>query len=439
MDEMQCTIKKAVKISGVGLHTGKKVNIEFKAAPANSGINFLRLDLPGHPVIKACTENLLDSSRSSRRTSLCYNGIEVHTVEHLMAVLSGLSIDNLIVEIDADEVPGFDGSGSEFLSVLVKAGKEEQAEARRFYSIKEPVWVEDEQAMIVALPDNDYRISYTLNYNHPMLKAQHMELSLKDKDFIDKVAVSRTFCLEAEAQKLRSEGLGRGADYNNTLVVGNSGVVKNKVRFDDEFVCHKILDLIGDLNMLGVALKARIIALKSGHALNLKLVKKISQQKLRYELGAITAGYSPVTGEEIDTSVIMKILPHRYPFLLVDRIVSMQAGVNAVGIKNVTANEHFFVGHFPGKPIMPGVLIIEAMAQVGGVMMLSLEENRGKLAYFMAVNNVKFRKTVIPGDQLVIKVEVVKIKSRIGQVRAKAFVGPKVVAEADLMFALADS
>lgn len=436
MESFQKTIKNPVKISGVGLHTGNRVTLLFKPQAVNSGISFARVDLADKPLIKVDCGNLMDSLQSPRRTSLGNDGAEVQTIEHLMAVLSGLQIDNLLIELDNNEIPGMDGSGIEFLKVLKEAGIIEQEAVKKSYSIKEPIWVEEEKSLLVALPANDYSIRYTLSYEHPLLKAQYMELTINPEAFENELAASRTFCLEAEAGDLQGKGLGRGANYENTLVMGERDVIKNRLRFNDEFVRHKILDLIGDLSLLGTPLKARIIAIKSGHSLNLKLAKKILAQKARYELGAMAAG-GAIAGGEMDAALIMKILPHRYPFLLVDRIISLESGKRAAGIKNVTINENFFVGHFPGKPVMPGVLIIEAMAQVGGVMMLSPEENRGKLAYFMAANDVKFRKTVVPGDQLTLEVIAGKIKARIGQVFAKAYVEGKVVAEAELMFALA--
>ena len=436
MESFQKTIKNPAKISGVGLHTGNRVKLLFKPAPVNSGISFVRVDLADKPAIKVDCGNLMDSLQSLRRTSLGNDGAEVQTIEHLMAVLSGLQIDNLLIELDNNEIPGMDGSGIEFLKVLKEAGIIEQEAVKKSYTIKEPIWVEEEGSLLVALPSNDYSIRYTLSYEHPLLKAQYMGLTINPEAFENELAASRTFCLQEEAGDLQGKGLGRGANYENTLVVGERDVIKNRLRFNDEFVRHKILDLIGDLFLLGAPLKARIMAIKSGHSLNLKLVKKILAQKARYELGAMAAG-SAIGGEEMDASLIMKILPHRYPFLLVDRIISLESGKRAVGIKNVTINENFFVGHFPGKPVMPGVLIIEAMAQVGGVMMLSPEENRGKLAYFMAANDVKFRKTVLPGDQLRLEVIAGKLKARIGQVFAKAYVEGKVAAEAELLFALA--
>lgn len=435
----QRTIEKEASIKGVGLHTAKKVNITFRPAEADAGINFIRTDLPGRPVIKASVNSLLPQSRSLRHTSIGSDSVEIHTIEHLMAALSGLSIDNIIIEIDNDEVPGMDGSSLNFLESLSKVGIKEQEKPRRTYFIKEPIFVEEEGTAIVAVPSQDFKISYTLNYNHPLLKAQFLELNFYEGVFEEELASSRTFCLESEAEELQQQGMGRGANYENTLVVGENGVIKNKLRYQDEFVRHKMLDLFGDLYVLGEPIKAHIIALRSGHSLNLKLARKIDQQRQRPVVAGITVPVLPQKGEQFGIETIMKILPHREPFLFVDRIIHLEVGKHATGIKNVTINDYFFKGHFPGKPVMPGVLIVEAMAQVGGVMMLSPEENRGKLAYFLSADNIKFRKTVVPGDQLILDVEAGKIKSKTGQVHAKALVEGKVVAEADLMFALVES
>ncbi|MFH1640833.1 MAG: 3-hydroxyacyl-ACP dehydratase FabZ, partial [Candidatus Omnitrophota bacterium] len=291
----------------------------------------------------------------------------------------------------------------------------------------------------IALPSQEFRISYTLSYSHPLLKAQFLDVTVSSETFEKEFGSARTFCLEEEAAELQRLGLGQGANYSNTLVLGKSGIINNVLRYPDEFIRHKISDLFGDLYLLGSPLKCHIIALKSGHSLNIKLVKKMNQQKQRYGLAAIGINYHPSEGEVLDREAIMRILPHRPPFLFVDKITRLELGKRATGIKNLTMEDDFFKGHFPGKPIMPGVLIVEAMAQVGGVMMLAPEENRGKLAYFLAAENVKFRRTVIPGDELTLEVEADKIKSRTGKVRARAFVEGKLVAEADLMFALVDS
>ncbi|MDD5155644.1 MAG: 3-hydroxyacyl-ACP dehydratase FabZ, partial [Candidatus Omnitrophica bacterium] len=314
----------------------------------------------------------------------------------------------------------------------------EQEKARKYFAVKEPVFSEEDDSMIVIVPSSDFKISYTINYNHPLLKAQYLALDINDDVFKKELAGARTFCLEDEADTLQQQGLGQGANYENTLVVGKSGVIKNKLRFENEFIRHKILDLLGDLYVLGQPIKGHVIALRSGHSLNLKTVRKIQQQKDRYFMGGIEGGEC-ANNKELDINEIMKILPHRQPFLFVDKIVHLEKGKSATGIKNVTINDYFFKGHFPGRPVMPGVIIIEAMAQVGGVMMLAPEENRGKLAFFMALNNVKFRRTVLPGDQLVLETVAGKIKSRTGQVHARALVDGKIVAEADLMFALVES
>jgi UDP-3-O-[3-hydroxymyristoyl] N-acetylglucosamine deacetylase/3-hydroxyacyl-[acyl-carrier-protein] dehydratase len=250
---------------------------------------------------------------------------------------------------------------------------------------------------------------------------------------------SRTFCLEEESEDLKRQGLGQGANYENTLVVGKNGVIKNRLRYSDEYARHKILDLVGDLYLMGIPIRAHIIAVRSGHSLNIKLLKKIIEQKERFIVAGVEAGKAAVGEGELGIEEIKEILPHRQPFLFVDKILYLEKGKRAVGLKYVTKDDYYFKGHFPGKPVMPGVLIIEAMAQVGGVMMLSLEQNRGKLAYFLAANNVKFRKTVLPGDELILEVEVGKLKSKTGLVHSKAMVDSKIVAEADLMFAIAES
>jgi len=437
--EKQRTIKKEKSLKGIGLHTGNKVSLTFRPAPVNSGINFVRTDLAGHPQISADIHNLLLLDESARRTSVGSNGIEIHTVEHLLACLAGLGIDNLYILIDSNEVPGLDGSAKEFMEALWEAGIEEQDKEKKFFSLREPVSIEEEDSNLIALPSSNFRISYTLNYNHPLLKAQYLDLVITPDVFKKEIATARTFCLEREIDNLLFLGLGRGANYENTVVLGEKDVVKNKLRFEDEFVRHKILDLIGDLSLLGFSVNMHIIALKSGHQENVKLLRKIYQQKQRYEASGIKAVYSSSEGEELDREAIKKILPHRDPFLFVDRIISLEKGKRVVGVKNVQDNEWFFPGHFPQRPVMPGVLIIECMAQVGGVLMLASPENRGKLAYFLSCDNVKFRKTVLPGDQLILEVEAVKLKSKTGLVRGKAYVEGRLVAEADLVFSLAEA
>jgi UDP-3-O-[3-hydroxymyristoyl] N-acetylglucosamine deacetylase/3-hydroxyacyl-[acyl-carrier-protein] dehydratase len=380
----------------------------------------------------------LEAKRIPRRTSLGRDGFEIHTIEHLMAVLAGKGIDNLIVDINNNEVPGLDGSGLEFIEAIKKAGIEEQTAEKKYFFVKEPVWVEDKDSLLAVLPHSTFKISYTLDYDHPILRSQYISLEINPDTFEKEISSFRTFVLEDEVEELKKIGLGKGASFENTLVVTEKGVMQNQLRSPDEFVRHKVLDLIGDMYLMGMPIKGNVVAIKSGHPLNIRLIRKLDEQKARYELGGV-ASQVTFEGKELDISQIMQILPHRYPFLLVDRILSLEGGKRAVGIKNVTINDNFFEGHFPKRPVMPGVLIIEAMAQVGGVLMLAQEEHRGKIAYFMAANNIKFRKTVVPGDQLMLEVEVVKLRSKTGQVHTQASVAGKVVAEADLLFSLVES
>ena len=430
----QRTIAKEISLEGVGLHTGNKVSACFKPAKVNTGINFIRVDLPGTPVIKAEVANVLIQAKVPRCTSIGIGDAVIHTVEHLMSVLCGLGIDNLIVEINSNEVPGLDGSGIGFLKVLKKTGIVEQDQDRQYLEIKKPIWVERNGSAIYIVPDSSFKVSYTLDYDHPDLKAQFFSVHVDPEIFEREIALCRTFCLESEAEELRKMGLGKGANYKNTLVIGPKGVKGNKVHFENEFARHKILDFIGDLYLLGMPIRGHAFAVKSGHRLNLILLQEINVLKQALKIQKPQLRYDVHTANQLDINGIMNILPHRYPFLLVDRVVELEQGKRAVGMKNVTINDNFFQGHFPSRPVMPGVLMIEAMAQVGGLAVLTHQQHFGQVAFFMAANNVKFRKVVIPGDQLIIEADVVRIKSRITQVHAITKVGESVVAEADLVF-----
>ena len=440
MSDRQKTIKQEIEFKGVGLHTGNEVFIRLKPAGENKGITFVRVDLPESPRIKVCLENIASvDTRAPRCTSLGKGESVIHTVEHVMSAVYGLGIDNLIIDISGNEIPGLDGRSREFFEKIKEAGVVEQTAPKDYIDIKEPTSVNNNGASILIVPDNELKISYALDYNHPFLQAQFFKTTVNSEIFEREIAPSRTFCLEDEAQQLLSSGLGKGANYENTLVVGKDGVIKNKVRFPDEFARHKVLDLIGDLYLLGRPVRGQIFAFKSGHYLNIQLLKKISAQETANKKRAFVPNYDIGDKKELDIHQIMQILPHRYPFLLVDRIVELERGKRAVGIKNVTINEDFFNGHFPSRPIMPGVLMIEALAQTAGILVLTNEEHRGKLALFMATDKVKFRKLVGPGEQLVLEVEMVRDRSRTALLHGKAKVNGEVATEADIMLSFTDA
>ncbi|MDP3722630.1 MAG: UDP-3-O-acyl-N-acetylglucosamine deacetylase [Candidatus Omnitrophota bacterium] len=435
----QRTLAKPVFMNGVGLHTGEPVSVRVLPSPPDTGIMFIRTDLPHRPSISVKSAQVVDVGKSVRRTTLSKDGVEVQTVEHFMASLWGAGIDNAYVEVTGVELPGLDGSALPFFQQLKAAGTSEQPMPRRYFSLREPVFVEEGEACIGVFPGRTLQISYTLSYPHPLLRSQFVSYRLNgEASFEEAIAPARTFCLQEEAEALRAAGFGKGATADNTLVLGADGVLQNSLRFEDEFARHKVLDLLGDLYLLGAHLQAHVIAVKSGHGLNVKLLKKLDQALAQWKLGALQSATSGVmVGPQLDIMQIQKILPHRYPFLLVDRIIELTER-RAVGLKCVTINDYFFRGHFPDRPVMPGVLLVEAMAQVGGIIMLNKEEHRGKFAYFMSVDHVKFRKPVVPGDLLVLEAELGKLRSRTGQVVSRALVDGKVVCEGELWFALTE-
>lgn len=438
MSEKQRTIKKELSLKGVGLHTGSEVTIRLKPAEENAGITFIRVDVPGRPAIKALLENVLTEGGLPRCTSIGKDNVAIHTVEHFLGALFGLGIDNAIVEIDGNELPGLDGSGIEFLKAIKEAGVIEQSASKEYIDIKESIGVNDEEASILIVPDKEFKISYTLDYDHPFLNSQFFSATINSGTFEKEIALCRTFCLEKEANELRTGGLGKGANYENTLVVGNQGVIQNQVRFPDEFARHKVLDFIGDLYLLGKPIRGHVFAIKSGHSLNIELLKRIVKQQKDYEKKDIVSSHEFADQKELDIHQIMKILPHRHPFLFVDRVIELEKGKRAVGIKNVTINDNFFQGHFPSRPVMPGVLMVEAMAQVGGIMVLTNEAHHGKVALFMATDNVKFRKLVEPGDQLLLEVQIERDRPRTALIRGQAKVAGEIVAEADILFSFTD-
>ncbi len=426
-EEKQRTIKREIEYEGVGIHSGRPVKVRFLPAEPDTGIVFVRVDIPSRPSVRAVIDN---AESRLRRTVLSDGEAEVETVEHLLAAAFGMGVDNMIVEVDGIELPSADGSAAEFAALFDDAGMVEQDVPRNVYVISEVISAGSGDVSVVGVPDGKgLRISYAMDDHQGQMPSQFLSVVVSQESFQKEIAPARTFCLLKEAEQLRAQGLGKGATYENTLVVDGGRVVNNTLRFRDEFVRHKILDLIGDLFLSGYRVRGRIIATKSGHASNLEFVRKLKE----------VARKAPSAGREVySVRDIEKILPHRYPFLLVDRVIELVPDKRAVGIKNVTRNEEFFEGHFPGLPIMPGVLQIEAMAQLAGVLLLHNEERRNRLAIFTGMDEVKFRKMVVPGDCLRLEAEVVKLKSRTGRVDARALVDGEVVAEAQLKFMLID-
>ncbi len=459
----QHTIKHPVSLRGIGLHTGSPCMMTFKPAPENYGIRFRRTDIGGAPEVPADVDHVVDISRG---TTIAVGEARVQTVEHVMAALVGLQIDNVVIDLDASEPPVGDGSAKPYVDVLLKAGIEKQNAPKDYLIIDQTVHYQNEEKKveIVALPTDDYRITVLVDYENPALGSQHTGLFNLEKEFVTEFAPCRTFCFLHEVEELKSRGLIKGGNLDNAIVIvdrqlghedltqlatklgirdavmlGSNGVLNNRpLRFKNEPARHKLLDVMGDLALIGVPLKAQILAARPGHASNIEFarrIRKLYQQKKLVRMYQ----YERKEGVVFDVNAIQKILPHRYPFLLVDKIIDFRMDEKIVGVKNVTLNEPYFQGHFPGQVVMPGVLILEGMAQTGGILLLNGVENPGdKLVYFMAINNAKFRKPVTPGDQLLFELTMVSRKSKICQMRGEAFVDGVLVAEADMLASIID-
>lgn len=432
----QRTLKAAVEYRGVGLHSGKEIRIKLMPAEAGTGVTFVRTDIEDQPEVRAHGSNM---RARERRTCLQSGRAEVYTCEHLLAALYALGIDNVQVEIDGEELPGMDGSALEFLRGLKDAGMAELKTPRQLYSVKQPIYVRDGNASLVALPGSgrltvEYHLDYPGRNGSLGATRQTVGFELTAEAFERDIAPARTFVFEHEVEALRAAGLGKGANPQNTLVVGPKGVRDNELKWEDELARHKVLDLLGDLATAGVDLDAHIIATRSGHGQNMKLVQRLVEEMEREQ----EQGDAPrETGLEIRE--ILSLLPHRYPFLMIDRVIELDGFKRAVAIKNVTINEPFFQGHWPDQPIMPGVLQLEAMAQLAGVLLLRKLENTGKLAVLWSIDKVKLRGAVVPGDQLRIEVETIRAKPQVGHVQARCKVAGKLVAEAQLKFTLVDA
>jgi UDP-3-O-[3-hydroxymyristoyl] N-acetylglucosamine deacetylase/3-hydroxyacyl-[acyl-carrier-protein] dehydratase len=444
----QQTLNRAASFSGIGLHSGNRVNMTILPAPANSGVRFRRVDLEGKPEIEARVENISETNRS---TTLAKGNVKVHTVEHVLAALAGFGIDNAVIELDANEPPIADGSSREFCKIIQAAGIAPQVEKRESFTPAAPIEMQLGETMMTLFPDDGFKITCT-SADKKGRFTQFYSTEITPKTWEKELSHARTFCFYEEIEHLIKNNLIKGGSLENAIVIRDDAVLTTEpLRYPEEFVRHKMLDIIGDLSLLGKPIHGHLIAVKPSHTANCEFAKLIQAQMNKPLRVAQTFAPPPqkTTGElmpqisanengAMNVEEIMKFIPHRYPFLMVDRILKID-GNKIVGLKNVSRNEYYFQGHFPGHPIMPGVLQLEAMAQVAGVLLLKTIEAANQVAYFMSAENVKWRKPVFPGDALIIEVELIKARGKIGKGRGVCKVGGEVVSEAEITFMLRDA
>lgn len=441
----QRTLLREVEIKGKGIHSGEEVHMRLVPAPENHGIVFKRTDLYGKPELKPEVNMVTDLIRS---TTVSSGHTKISTVEHILSALNGVGIDNLTIEIDAGEPPILDGSSKHFVNLIQEGEPVEQEAEREFYILDEPVTVSQGNRSIIAIPYNGLKITCT-SADDRGIHTQHLSLDIDQETYIAEVAPARTFTIYEDIEELLKLGKIKGGSLDSAIVIkGDKIMSKEPLRFKDEFVRHKILDILGDISLLGKPLKAHIIAVRPGHALNAELTRKIHEQMTARQGGKSKPKKShsvsiASTETSLDVRRILDVLPHRYPFVLIDRVLEFKSEDELIALKNVTINEPYFQGHFPGMPVMPGVLQVEAMAQAAGIMMLRKIGEADKLAFFMSCDKVKFRRAVVPGDQLEIHVKLTKSREsrgqRIGVATAESKVNGKVVSSAELMFSIVDS
>jgi UDP-3-O-[3-hydroxymyristoyl] N-acetylglucosamine deacetylase/3-hydroxyacyl-[acyl-carrier-protein] dehydratase len=437
----QRTLLREVSIKGNALHTGDAVHMTFKPAPVNHGIVFKRVDLHGHPELKPCVDQVTDLVRA---TTIQVGHAKLHTVEHVLSALHGCGIDNLIIDINASEPPIMDGSARPFVQLIQSGEPVEQEAEREYFSLTDTVSVARGNSSIIALPYDGLKITCT-SADDRGIHTQHLSLVIDPETYAAQIAAARTFTIYEDIEELIKLGKIKGGSLDCAIVIkGDKIISKEPLRFADEFVRHKILDIIGDILLLGAPLKAHIVATRPGHAVNAELTKILFEKYTVWKKGGKKAAKPAAARVELATETTLDIrrvldsLPQRYPFVMIDRVVEMTE-TELTAIKNVTINEPYFQGHFPGNPVMPGVLQIEAMAQAAGILMIRRTNMDGKTALFMSCDKVKWRKPVRPGDQLLIKVKVTKIRGTIACAEGECTVNGQPVSSAELMFALVDS
>jgi UDP-3-O-[3-hydroxymyristoyl] N-acetylglucosamine deacetylase / 3-hydroxyacyl-[acyl-carrier-protein] dehydratase len=429
----QKSIAAEVSLSGRGLFSGTPVTVTFKPAPVGQGIVFVRTDLSRPVRIPALVQHV---TKRSRRTALKSGPDAVETIEHCMAAAAGLGIDNMEIALTGPEVPGMDGSCLPFVEALSGVGIVEQPAERQFLTVTHPIEVREGAATLIVSPPtaDEFEILYDLDYGDiEPIKQQLFAFQLNGQ-FAREIAPARTFVTKAEADMLRQRGLGTHLQPGDILVLDAKGPLDTDYRFPNECVRHKVLDLIGDFYLLGCPIRGKVIAYRSGHSLNHAMVRRLTQM-LHAHRRAKLALAEPV----MDVRRILRVMPHRYPMLLVDKVIEMDGDRRAVGVKNVTMNEPFFEGHYPGIPMMPGVLIVEALAQLSGLLLSRKLEHSGKIPVLLSLDKVKLRRPVVPGDQLMLESENIRVKARTGHVRCRAYVGDQVAAEAEIKFMLVDN
>ena len=434
--DRQHTLAKAVSMTGTSLHTGEQVTLTLQPAPENFGFKFRRIDLEDKPFISALVEKV---QKVERATTIAEGGVNVHTVEHVLSALTGMGVDNCIIEMDANEPPICDGSAMPFVELIKSAGLVPQNEARRVFEVREPIYQETRGGTILTIvPDKKFRVSCT-NVGPDGRFTQYFSIEINPETYEKEIAAARTFVYYEDIAPLMEKGLIKGGTLEAAIVIrGDALLSKQPLRFPDEFVRHKILDIVGDLMLSGKRITGHVIAVRPGHGPNTELARAIVKQYETMRSMVPMPVDIPMGEAVLDVNQVMKILPHRYHFLLVDRVIGFEGETKCRAIKNVTINEPFFEGHFPGHPVMPGVLQLEAMAQVASIVLLRMPENQGKIGYFMSADKVKWRRPVMPGDTLVIETEMLKVKRSIAQAVGRCLVNGQVVSEAELMFSVVD-